>query len=412
MIRIQESSELLLSHLTPYRFLILAIACLPFLQMGSSLFMSCQGFLVAVIIGLLLIRKTPIGIGSIWLLFASASFTISFSLYAEVSFNFLREIHFLLGGFLACWILSSSLKVNHGHVKIERIAGYMATFIFAFTLLQQLLIMSGTYLIIPVNWYVNSEDAALSERWVDHAMRHGLDLDIRVSAFFSEPSYLGLIAAVLYYIQQVNHERWQPIPCLIALGTSAVACTSLGFVANLALGLMFLSRRHATAVLISLLGIFAFAITMSSVSEIIGSRLQAIITGDDQSANVRIFHPLSILSLTWGTHIVGIPITGIEEALSNTGLFDVNGESPLQNGVFNFFFSFGMMAVPLLVMLLRKKNHYFVLIFMIIANQNGAFFELDKLVMYALTWIVTPDNTPFFLNRDDADAPTPRSTNS
>lgn len=390
MIGMQPPLAVFFSQLTPYRFLFLAIACFPFLQMGVSLLISCQGFLVAVIIGLLVVHKTPVGLGALWLFLASASCMVSFALYANVSFNFPREIHFLLGGFLACWVLSSSLKINHGYAEIERVAQCMAIFLFGVTLLQQLFMMSGIYLIVPVNWYVNSDDIALSGRWVDQAMRHGLDLHIRASAFFSEPSYLGLMATVLYYIQQVNHPRWQPLPCLIALGTSAAACTSLGFVANLTLGLMFLSRRHATVVLIGLVGLVAFVITVSSVSDIIGSRLQAILAGDDQSANVRIFHPLKILSLTWGTHIVGIPITGIEEALSHTGLFDVNGESPLQNGVFNLFFGFGILAIPLLGMLLWKKNYLFVLIFMIIANQNGAFFELDKLVMYTLTWIITP----------------------
>jgi hypothetical protein len=165
-------------------------------------------------------------------------------------------------------------------------------------------------------------------------------------------------------------------------------------------------------VLITTMSLLAIAFMAGSMSDIVGSRIQAMMSGTDQSTNVLISFPLAILSLTWGTQIVGIPITGIEEALNHTGLFNVNGESPLQNGIFNFLFGFGLMAIPLMAMLLWKKNPLFILILLIIGNQNGAFFELDKLAMYTLTWIVTPDNTPFFLNRDDSDAYTSRGPNS
>ena len=380
----------LLERLNPYRFCLLAIICFPFLQMGSSLFISCQGLLIATLIALFISQRTPFDRSILWLFIATTSFIISFSIYPNIPFSIPREIRYLLGGSLVCWILAQPFKIGEKRQLLEQAAYYMALFLFICTSLQHLLMMSGIYILIPNTWYVNYDDPALAMNWVEHAMNQGFATNLRSSTFYSEPSYLGLLATILYYIQQSNHRRWLPLPFLIAFSTSAASGTGLGIASSLALSLFFLSRRHAAVLLTLLACAILVIITISSFDDLAGGRAEAIISGNDQSANVRIFYPLRIIAIFWSTSIVGIPLTGIEHVVGSNALFDINGENPFQNGILNFMYAFGLIAIPLLTMYFWRKPLVFMFIFLVIASQNGAIFELDKIALYALAWMVTP----------------------
>ncbi len=398
MTQLASHSSSLVGRLTPYRFCLLAIICFPFLQMGSSLFISCQGLLVAILLALFISQRTPFDRSIIWLFIATTSFIISFSLYPNVPFSIPREIRYLLGGSLVCWILAQPFRLDVRRVSIEQVAYYMAVFLLACTVLQNLLMMSGIYLLIPNHWYVNYDDPALAMNWVEHAINQGFAMNLRPSTFYSEPSYLGLLATVLYYVQQVNHTRWLLPPFMLAFATSLVAGTGLGLASNLALSLFFLSRRHAAILLTLIICVILIAIAVSSFDELAGARASAIFSGNDQSANVRIFYPLRIVAIFWSTSIVGIPLTGIETVVGSNSLFHINGENPFQNGILNFMYAFGLVAIPLLAMYLWRKPLVFVFIFLVIASQNGAIFELDKIALYALTWMVTPSTSGNFFN--------------
>ena len=197
----------------------------------------------------------------------------------------------------------------------------------------------------------------------------GMELTkIRPSGPFSEPSALAVLGTCGLLVGLLKHKRKLTLCSIVLI---AIAQSVNGFVAAIVcvayVGIR--SRRKALFILL-----IAMAVALGVAVE--SKRLDAIQKGSDDSANVRIIYPFSMIRKAMPAGIsYDEGKVQAQQSFGTSSVFD--------NWNMKELVTMGAAAFPvfiLLFLMFREGEGYWVLLFLV-ANFNGALFYYDRIVL-------------------------------
>jgi hypothetical protein len=235
-------------------------------------------------------------------------------------------------------------------------------------LLQLLFIRRGVYFGLPQPWFSQNSGTLPSD----------LDLlygKVRAAGTFGEPSYLGgFCLSMLFATSSAGYrDKANRILVMLLIAIPLLSGSASGGLFCGALLAIIAARRAATRGRSLVLHFVAIAIVVSVAIFVSGmwTRLQNILSGNDPSAEMRVFAPLRELPGL----LVHSPL-GVAYA-SHLQISD--------NGFLNILFDYGWLGVLLIVPVIgicfrRVESIVYVLL---LSFQNGAFFSIDKFCLVA-----------------------------
>ncbi len=355
------------------------ILLLPAIQFGLNYFASVAAVLFVMLAWHLRMRVTPLTTGII--VIAVSLSLIWTAVYLPEAPNMPREARLAVGMLLLAWGLNGTPRHDLARFNGRWPLVMLLALTFA-ALLQYVAGRKGISLYVPTKFFNNSNDVSLAAAWAEHAREHGYDFQIRPSASFSEPSYLGGISLFLNFIC-LHTLRGRAR--LLANGSALLACllaqTMFGLVANLVIMAAFYYRHVNKSVMLCLpgLGLATLALPIFAAEP---DRIEKILSGQDVSTGLRVFQPFELLSHILSQAPFGVPVTASLEYFILQGMVQRFEDAPFQNGAFNVLFAFGWLGFAVLWMFLRTAGGGICALFLLLLFcQNGAPFDFDKIVM-------------------------------
>jgi hypothetical protein len=355
------------------------ILLVPAIQFGLNYFASVSAVMFIALALHTRMRITPLNTGII--VIATSLSLLWNTMYLPEIPNMPREARLAVGMLLLAWGLSGQPRHD-----ISKFNGWwpllMLLALTGLALLQSIASRKGIALFVPTRFFVNSNDAALASAWAQHAAEHGLDVKIRSTASFSEPSYLGGVSLFLNFIcLHLLRGRPRLAANVLALLACLISQTMFGLVANLAIMGVFYHRHinKSAMVCLAALGLAALALPVFAAEP---SRLERILSGNDVSTGLRVFQPFEILGHILFEAPFGLPETAALEYFIRHGMAQRFEDAPFQNGVFNMLFNYGWLGFAVVAMLLRAAGGGLCALFVLLLFcQSGVTADFDKLVM-------------------------------
>ena len=214
---------------------------------------------------------------------------------------------------------------------------------------------------------------------------------LRPAAFYSEPSYLGMVLLGLVFALTCGRS-WRLgfiLPVVMALITVAFLAQSasgvLALVVYLTINFRAEFKRNFFTVMFVAVPIAAFLLMAPSERVSSGIAMES----DETSGTARLITPLSIIENVFSEgHYAGVPFAFIgqldlpTEGGQGSG---PEGSHGFDNGVFNLFILYGVGGVMLLIMLWLRFSFVEFVYILLIAVSNGAFFSFDKAFLISMT---------------------------
>ena len=218
--------------------------------------------------------------------------------------------------------------------------------------------------------------------WAEFAAKTGLQLGtnlrIRPSAFYSEPSYLGLIVCALVFA--MTHRRaWQRqfgLPIGLAILTVLFAQSASGALCLIAyLSLQFrqqlVQHAHLVVVLFVPVGLYALADVLGRVVSIGDANAEF-------SGFIRLIKPFeNIKDVLSNGFVFGVPPAFVNRYISPTEFGPEMGVG-LDTGILNLIIFFGVGGLALVLLAWRLMTPLEFLFFVIVGVNNGSLFGFDK----------------------------------
>lgn len=385
------------------RWIVIMLFCaLPFIQMGISYNLSVQYF-AFVVVALGVAKRLALEEWMAWsFVFLAMLLGLFWHLDADtLSSSILRSAREALGVLLimcaarnASWVVSERLLKS---LLIVMVGG-----LFLLTLVQfvSYSILKSPRFFVPANFYIAGEDT-LASRWLAVGSAHGFLADIRVSATFSEPSYLGFVClslAALIRSSGLMGQRFSKILILILLVTIALSKSASGIMLFVLLVAyeyrtkIFTVQRIllAMVILAAVLPIAALLLKFNPMERLFSITDPRI----ELSGYIRLIMPLKHIVTVLTESPFGVPWSELyhfflQRAGDYTAVGPVEKLSGMwvgqDNGLLNLFIEFGwcgLVVIGALVFVIRDK---FILLFLLFVMQfNGAVFSPDKVVIVCL----------------------------
>lgn len=218
--------------------------------------------------------------------------------------------------------------------------------------------------------------------WAEFAAKTGLTLGsefrIRPSAFYSEPSYLGLVVCALTFA--ITHRReWQRtfvLPVALAILTVTFAQTASGMICLLAyLAIQFrrnlVRYAHLVAVLFVPAGIFL-------LSDVVDRILSIGDANAEFSGFIRLVKPFENVKDVFSNGFVfGVPPAFVDRFISPTEFGPEMGIG-LDTGLVNLIIFFGIGGLGVVLLVWRTLSPLEFLFFVVVGVNNGSLFGFDK----------------------------------
>lgn len=362
------------------------ILLLPAIQYGFNYFASVAAFLF-----LLTAWKTRLQIAllpcALALLAVGASLAVCAAALPDEP-NLLRETRLAAGLVFLFSALSGAPR--HAAQRFDgRFPLAMLIALFLITALQWFASKKGVALFPPQQLFSHRNDQALASTWVAHAQEHGYAWSLRPAATFSEPSYLGCMTLLLYFLCLHTLRRLRWLALIVALATCLLAQTYFGLATNLVILGVFYAPRipkvftlaiGTAALSASVLAIGTGALPSFAAQS--DGRLERILSGQDTSVGIRLTQPFELLGQIFTYAPVGVPMSAAASYFERHRLIVPFEDPPLENGVFNLLFAYGWLALPLFLLLWRAAGGGVTATFMLLVlAQNGAPLDFDKLAV-------------------------------
>jgi hypothetical protein len=222
----------------------------------------------------------------------------------------------------------------------------------------------------------------LPSYWMEFGAVHGLELGeslrIRATAFYSEPSYLGLIVFALIFAL-TSRSEWRPallVPIAMALVTTAMSETASGSMSVL----IYLAARYRHELLrylpVLLVTIGPAAVYM--LADAIG-RIASISSGAQEvSGYIRLVKPFENIGDVFSNgFLFGIPPVFLDRYVSPTP-FGAEFGLGTDTAILNLVIFFGVGGVAILFMLWRAFAPLEFLFILLVGVFNGSLFGYDK----------------------------------
>lgn len=284
--------------------------------------------------------------------------------------------------------------------RILRISLIAVIALLSLTIIQFILLKTGTLLSIPRNYF--SGRSAFSITSLDLRYSH-----IRPSGTFTEPSYLGLIFLSFFVIgiETISTFKFSKyvssmsfVGIILSQSKSAIVFSMIIFTLSLrsknpASNTNIIKRNKRVTSLIILAAIFMTAtIVRSTLYSVIGS----------ESLAIRVFNPARILLDFLISHPLGEPFYNRLSLIADTGT-GITWTNISDNGFFNLFFSYGLIGILIILGIFSiTKGNLKLKVFLLAAIvQNGSFLDIDKMALVFFTFTVCLNlNTIDFLSRN------------
>ncbi len=392
-------------------FIVLAVLCSPFVQLGASYWVS--GATTVLLLVLLSARyrslylhysknhhDIALDVTAVLLMFTpvllqeSGDFSHDILLNARLAFFYVLLIWVVRG-----FSIPDFFKVKPGKtlaLVIMSVSGVMLIFA-----LIQLVKLRGGYFGLPKTWYVTNYEmlpGELDTLWAK---------SFRPFCTFGEPSYLAFfcISFLMPAFRMCLTKKYRKIGLITSafLLCTGAASQSLAFL--FALGILIVPATYiylkstkisgvafggivGSLILAGGLATLAAMTILSWIGvNILGDRFGNIASGQDTSASLRIFAPLVILPKVFIGHPLGI--LGSEMLDTVTGYTAEAGlgfVKVIDNALFNTFFFFGLTAFFLIYRLLRAASAPLMIIYIFSCfNFNGDIFSVDKVALIGLS---------------------------
>ena len=370
-------------------FVIAFLLLLPALQLGTSYYVS-----VATLLLLIAMARGAgqlmFGLSRVWLLLLITAFMpLQFLTYPslDTAGDFLRIVReaVMFAILLAATIGFRARPIeDKGHNKLIL---FLLVICFLMTLTQTFYYARGIYFGIPEAYF-----ALESKTIADELTLRYIAENIRPHATFSEPSYLGfvLLSLSLMIVPRMGNSRLTIINLglILVIGLlsrSLAFFLSFGVVIALPLIMERRGSRTSLALALAVVSLPAVALLAPQLIE----RLYDVGSSRtvDYSTTVRIIGPLSVLIPFLIYYPVGVPWSVVDRAIIPFAIESfVSGKELLDNGLFNVFFSYGIIGLALITSLLAFTKEWRVRAYLVACMLfSGSFFSIDKVAVICMT---------------------------
>ena len=384
----------------PEKDMLLIILSLPFLQLGFTYWLSVQ---TAMAIMLLVKLRTQLlaAIQRNFIVKLIVALCMFLPLVLDRSSDYTHDFLQFGREALLFIVLVSIVRQVRGRILVTDIrkttvlvlivtAGLALLILLQFTLNK-----FGIFIGLPKTYFANNGDTATTLDDVRFALTyHGV---IRPAGTFGEPSYCAfvLVSIVLMYFRYLyGPDRYlrKMSTLIITLAIlSGLILQSLLFVVSIVLlfAVSYLRYFEFRRVLLPslVLGGIAFIAVAFGWTSAVSERVDAIATNQSDSSTVgRVIAPALVTIPFLFDHPFGVPHSVQEDVMTPYAAeFGLQGGEILAD-VFSLFFTFGIIAVPLLWLLLGSASDATFKLYILLAiSQDGVIFGIDKVGIICLT---------------------------
>lgn len=387
----------------------LFFACVLFVQIGLIPIVSFAVLGLILLLTHTVVKGKDIASASLFFLLSMESTLQAYLSLSELSYDLnFSQVRLIVVFTLIYFIIGLRLEFELPIDKVKKYNFRLLLILVCGAIIQVLLKKIGIYTYIPDFLLAMKETGTtLNADQIEFLKNIDL-LQYRVSMFYSEASYYGLIIASLlvigFLVETSNDSKFKLF--LIGIVGVAVAETFYGMLAIVVLYIVdfapYIRRQFANISKVKK-GLF-FVVVVIFVMAIFASfffqeRLGRLILLDDESGTTRLISPFTILSSTWSNlSYFGYPVFEIYEKLNSNSLIQYYEDPPLHNGLINLFINNGIVAFLLLVLIFKRVKSKFLMIFIcLVFMQNGAYGNWDK--AYLIGYICVIANTIYFYNQ-------------
>lgn len=363
---------------------------LVFIQIGFNLFLS---FGTVGLLGLTLQKTQKKEFKNYFIVIYFFFIILVTSLTTSISFsyslNLLQEFRVL---FLFAFLIYLNEKpLFRKIVDLEKFLIPISVF-FLILVIFQFIFPSSRFLFLKDSFYYKSSNLNYSA--VTRAIEYGYKISLRPSAFYTEPSYLGMVCCCLFAINTINQRiKYKNIISLIIILIVVLSRSSLGIL-GLVLIIINTIKTHKI-ILISLSTCMIFIILNFDIDFFLGNRLNDILSIKDASTIIRFTNPIKLILSNINDNLYfGIPRSACATHFTKNGILKTGDDFPFHNSILNLLINYGFPGIYIIFYLFKTfcLNKIEVLILFICMCQNGDFFSYDKVFVITLTFALLRNN--------------------
>jgi len=389
-------------------FAVLVLFCsLPFIQLGISYEISVQ-YLAFIVVAITVRKRLPLREWVIWaFVFVAMLLGLFWHLDAEALFGaILRNSREALGVLLIiCAARNVSWSVPDRFLRFLLNSTIVGLFILTLAQFVTYTVLKKPQFFMPAAFFITGQDT-IPDHWLEFGKLNGFLASVRVSATYSEPSYLSFVCLCLATIvRRASLDKTTTWVLLsLSLGTIALSKSASGvflFVLFMAYSygrefitpgrLLVLSGTLSAALLIA-----AGALDFNPLERIMDVTDPRV----EPSGYIRLVMPLQHVATVLTESPFGVPWSELYNFfLQRTGDYSVIG--PVEkstgmwigqdNGFLNLFIEFGWAGFVVIGGIVGAIRDRFVLLFLLFVTQfNGSPFGPDKVALICLALSCRP----------------------
>lgn len=386
---------------------LILLALFPFIQWGASNYLSFQ-VLCFIILLFIIDYKTAVlnlpAVIIIGLLMSVSTLTYIGSPYFIHSF--LRVWREVLCLFALIAIRNTTYKYSVNENALINTIILLVAFLFLSTASQFISYnyFSSSIFFVPEYFYTG-DFGTIADKWANFALEHSLNIKIRPSSFYAEPSYLGFIAlSLLAIIIKMKSEKHLKLSLIgVLLLTLVISQTSSGILSFTIFFAAFYRKeiRLINPIYpISLVLLIPVYLIYFSLPDFAVRIFQINNSSTEISGFTRIILPFDFISKVWIYSPFGVPFNELFDFLRQptvrmeNNLFTTNFQSEfrlagLDNAFLNFSIFYGILGPIILGIIAFKMHDSFVLFYLLLVSFfNGSILSFDKVAVISTTFII------------------------
>ena len=380
---------------------------LPFIQLGVTYEISVQ-YLAFIVVVIAVKKHLSLREWVIWaFVFVAMLFGLFWHLDAEALFtSILRSSREAIGVLvIMCAARNVSWIVPERFLRLMLIGTVAGLFMVTLAQFVTYAILKNPQFFMPASFFITGQDT-IPDRWLEFGRLNGFLADVRVSATYSEPSYLSFVCLCLATIVRGaslgRTVTWALLSIL--LGTIALSKSASGVIL-FALLMAYAYRQEfitpwrlflAFATLSVVLPIAAGMLDFNPLERIMDATDPRI----EPSGYIRLVMPLKHVATVLTESPFGVPWSELFSFfLQRTGDYSVIGPVDKStgmwvgqdNGFLNLFIEFGWAGFIVAGGIIGVIRDRFILLFLLFAMQfNGSPFGPDKVALICLALSCRP----------------------
>lgn len=383
------------------------LMCFPIIQWGASTYLSFQMLCFLILFISIDYRVVATNVPTlVFVALAMSASTLAHTASPFFLHSMLRVWREVFCLFVLLSVYGTRPKYQSDNKSIRMVVTWLALAILISTILQFYFynFRSSSIFFIPEYFYL-AEFKTLAINWAAFAQEHSLNIKIRPSSFYAEPSYLGFISlSLLVIILNIFSENFRKyLLVLILFASLTLSQTTSGLISfGLLLTVFYFNkiRRIHPFVAIELLLLAPVYFLLFPIPDLF---LRVFDIGDSQkelSGFIRMVLPFELIVKVWTHSPLGVPPDQLVDFLKQpsvrtiANMFTVNHFSGLQvvgldNAFLNFFIFYGMLGITILWAFFKKiQNRYLLFYLFLTSFFNGGLLSFDKVAVISTVFLI------------------------